>query len=366
MAGKIKSIFVRPIKVILFIVFVLFLGEITIGYVNFQRSSDKGIALIWLGDRIVNKVNKFREKCTRQHILKNVTVSLARRNLFSDYGINLYNSIKESYEEEFREIVYSLSDHNVKLLLLYTPDPELSHEKNRIFFLELAQKHNLPFIDMRQEFTNFSLESLFLLPTDTHLTRFAHGIISEKLNPFISRHISHRSKLGGITVPIPQSPWSNNVDEIRRTYPGFPFRFRTDEYGFRWTGTSQHNTEKQTVLAIGDSFTYGTSVSDVETFPALLQSAFPTITVRNAGLPGASIYAEHRYIRENLTTIRPDVVIFQVNDGDLIDLMPFLNPSIYKLREKSTDIRNLEEEYLEALSKTLPTNTQDIASPLCF
>jgi lysophospholipase L1-like esterase len=83
----------------------------------------------------------------------------------------------------------------------------------------------------------------------------------------------------------------------------------------------------RTVLAIGDSFTFGLHVDKKDSYPLqlqslLIESGYRDIHVTNMGLPGLSPNGIRTYIGKWINAYKPDLIIllvgFNVNDGDII------------------------------------------------
>jgi len=123
----------------------------------------------------------------------------------------------------------------------------------------------------------------------------------------VMRH-SHRYDPALGWMPMPG--FAGDVD-----FSGIVARVSVDEHGFRLPGRGRAGGGRE-VIAVGDSFTFGSEVSDGETWPA--QWERDGLTVHNAGVPGYGLdqvvlRAESLLLEEGR---RPDglVVAFIAND----------------------------------------------------
>lgn len=103
-----------------------------------------------------------------------------------------------------------------------------------------------------------------------------------------------------------------------------PHRIRVNSLGFR--GPEPSPERRWTILALGDSFTFGPGVEDEQTFAAVLaerlRSRFGAgIEVVNAGHSGAGIDHELVVFERRGRSLRPDVVLLQFFANDIDDLL---------------------------------------------
>lgn len=101
--------------------------------------------------------------------------------------------------------------------------------------------------------------------------------------------------------------------------------YATDTYGFRLSHhPNTYATEKPfTIIAVGDSFTYGFGVKHHETFSAILEKLLykknvPAV-VYNAGVSGYGPDQEYLSVLSLLTQHRPDLILWNVNLNDIED-----------------------------------------------
>ncbi len=103
-----------------------------------------------------------------------------------------------------------------------------------------------------------------------------------------------------------------------RTYPGSPKGYgtvecemHTDARGYR----NQTNLESYHIVAIGDSFTEGSGVSDQHPWPLRLASTADT-TVYNAGMSGYDPLRYREVLREIALPLHPKLVICMIYEGN--------------------------------------------------
>jgi hypothetical protein len=140
--------------------------------------------------------------------------------------------------------------------------------------------------------------------------------------------------LYGIFPDDPQwGPWSDVVDGRVVPRPGFKGEFRHPEFngsrveinalGLR-DGLDEETSPapgEASVLAVGDSFTFGTGVALSESFHELLEVRAAEITskplrVYGGGVPGYGTTFEHLRLIELLPKTKPDVVILGFFEGN--------------------------------------------------
>lgn len=93
---------------------------------------------------------------------------------------------------------------------------------------------------------------------------------------------------------------------------------RTNSMGIR--GTKEYALDKphdkQRMVALGDSFTFGFGVNDDETFPAQLEKANPSLEVLNFGISGYGIDQIHLLLKEKIFDWNPDVILLTIYPED--------------------------------------------------
>lgn len=87
------------------------------------------------------------------------------------------------------------------------------------------------------------------------------------------------------------------------------FTYTTNERGYRSLRPYTPDPAKYTVLAIGDSFTFGIDTNDAETWPYLLQAKDSRLNVINLGVGGYGIDQMYLTLRETIGEYNPRLVI---------------------------------------------------------
>lgn len=101
--------------------------------------------------------------------------------------------------------------------------------------------------------------------------------------------------------------------------------YASDEFGFRYNPDHpKNNIGRLTIIAVGDSFTFGHPVSSTESYPfhleKLLKKVYPSVIVHNAGVPGYGLDQEYLYLRDEIIPkYRPNLIIWNLNHNDLGD-----------------------------------------------
>jgi len=131
-------------------------------------------------------------------------------------------------------------------------------------------------------------------------------------------------QLNQILVPDPTLFWrlrpsmSPTVIE-GRIGPVDKLHFTVSTTASGWRTMPPAPEAKRTVVAIGDSCTFGIGVDDAESFPAVLQSILPSTRCINAGVPGYTAFQGHRVLDANLAAWHPAVVLVTFGFNDIAD-----------------------------------------------
>jgi len=120
---------------------------------------------------------------------------------------------------------------------------------------------------------------------------------------------------GGDLVP--------NQDGVWAIWPHRPYHVQTNSDGLRNAEEVDPHAEL-TILAVGDSFTFGPYVPNEDTWPAWLEhmlrtSLGPGVQVLNGGVARYTIQDEHHYLAERGLSLEPDLVIIAFYPNDISD-----------------------------------------------
>jgi hypothetical protein len=110
--------------------------------------------------------------------------------------------------------------------------------------------------------------------------------------------------------PHPVRGWRNLSDvTIDDGEPEFKVTIRQNQWGFRGGSLDKAKGQRQRVLVLGDSFTYGVGVEDDETFSARLEQLEPGLEVINTGANGYGTGQELLLLRDEGLAFAPDIVV---------------------------------------------------------
>ncbi len=104
----------------------------------------------------------------------------------------------------------------------------------------------------------------------------------------------------------------------------FNYEVGYNEYGFRGKFPPvKKDSDEYRILCLGDSFVEGFGTSEDSTFPKLLQNYIQSddkkISILNGGICGSNPYNEIKLYKNKLKAYNPDLVIIEINNGDIYD-----------------------------------------------
>jgi len=247
--------------------------------------------------------------------------------LYSDMGKELLDSFKLEYEDNFKLLVEEANKIGSKFIVLYAP---LDHYKSsstlddsRQFFSGLAEKYNVDFLDMTDDFFQYSEETVTLLPENGHLSRFGNKLVIERLSEYIDKYNDYRMNFQFDSRPKLFGDLSSNHNSVWEIVPDLPYRVIANKQGLRMNYNLAFPKEKQRILILGDSCTFGPYLANYNTYPALLDKRYPDKEVINAGIAGYTITDETSLFIERAKYAEPDITILQVIDNDIYGLFYF-------------------------------------------
>ena len=127
-------------------------------------------------------------------------------------------------------------------------------------------------------------------------------------------------------VAHPVRRYTLKPEQTAYTYGGLA---TIDRRGFRLNRAgARPGAESATVLALGDSFTFGLGVTDGETWPGRLEAALcqrtsrDAITVLNAGTIGYGVFQEMDLLRTAGLQMHPRIVIHELYWNDYMNAAP--------------------------------------------
>lgn len=101
---------------------------------------------------------------------------------------------------------------------------------------------------------------------------------------------------------------------VKHCQPEYNYEYHINRSGFR---DHKYYQAKTTILAVGDSFTFGFGVKDDEAFPAL-------IGAHNAGMWGMSFNTQYKAFQRDIDLVHPKIVVWGIYPPHIISMMPGL------------------------------------------
>ncbi len=318
-----RSITQSIIFALLPLLVLLILAEIGLRCAFYQKSSGHKLALAHAIE-IVQKQILWRR--ARQMISESQAEELVRA-LHEPMGQVLLAELQTEYDSYFKRLVDFCRQYQIQLALLYIPTqdewiPTEYRGRYREFFHQLTDKYHIDLIDLSDTFSGYSPEALNFKPGDFHLNRYGNWLVSQAVHDWLSHQSEWRSQAEFQPKPDVMGDHPASQDRRVETYPDFHYRVRTNKQGFRMLRDVSFPKTEQRILALGDSFTFGSLVYDQDTWPNLLYE-FHAHDVVNAGKGGYTILQELELLTERARYVDPDVIILQVIDNDIYNLLSY-------------------------------------------
>lgn len=272
--------------------------------------------------------------------------------LYSPLGKEVLDSFKAEYEDNFRLLVEETKKIGSKLALLYLStdfrEDSLVLEANRQFFSQLAGKYDIEFLDLTEDFLLYPEQTLTLLPQDGHLSRFGNKVVVEKLSEYIDKYTDYRVNFQFNSRPKHFGDLSPGDNSIWQYNPNMPYRVIVNKQGLRMDYDLKFPKEKQRVLVLGDSHTFGPYLGNHDTYPGLLAAKYPDKEIINAGIAGYTITDEVSLFVERAKYTEPDITILQATDNDIFGLFYF-KKNEFDRKKQSAQPSKVEIEFLNQL-----------------
>ena len=113
-----------------------------------------------------------------------------------------------------------------------------------------------------------------------------------------------------------------NINSVAIEFRHSPYHIVTNAEGFN--SAFEYSESKRTILAVGSSYTYGSYVHTLHSYPSWLQSHLnqkfgldQDYQVMNAGFPGYSHASILNYLEEKGLKTNPEIVLIQLVLGDI-------------------------------------------------
>jgi len=330
------------------LIILLIILEVSLRIAYFQAKSRSPLALITSFRHMRNKVLAAKAKMRVQKY------QIPHDTLFSAAAKELLEQFKQEYETNFKVLVEQVQKVKSKLLILYIPVEEHEKPENKLicrnFFAHLAEKYQLEFIDLSEEFRKYPLDVLTLRPDDGHLSRFGNKVVADKLAEYIDKYSDYRTtfqfeKRGALFGDL--KPNDSSIWQIK---PNMPYRVTTNTQGLRMDYDLTFPKKKQRILVLGDSVTFGPYLPNHHTYPYLLERKYSDKEVINAGVAGYTITDELSLFVERARYVEPDITILQVLDNDIFGLF-FFKKNEFDRKKRFYQPSVLEKKYLEQFNK---------------
>jgi lysophospholipase L1-like esterase len=278
--------------------------------------------------------------------------------LFSPEGEALLHEFEREYEKEFAVLVDQARTIGSRLLLLYVPSYRaksedvmnlVSRDTCRRFFAEMAERQEVDFLDLTEEFTKYPADRVSLLPIDGHLSRLGNQLIAEGLEHYIGRHADWRATHCFAERPATFGDLRPNDDSVWKTLrPSLAFHVKTNSQGLRMDHDLVFPKTKPRVLILGDSYAFGLYMPNHDTFPGLLAAALPDWEIVNAGVPAYTITDKVSLFVDKAKYVEPDITVLQVLDNDIYELFSFKR-WIAGREQRQAEPSEAEREFMQRL-----------------
>ncbi len=259
----------------------------------------------------------------------------------------------KQYEEYFSRLVQEVQSIQSKLIVLYIPSG-LSWENNlsigqcRPFFRDLALSHGAEFCDLTNEFLALPIEAVTLLPENGHMSRFGNMLLAEKLGKALQKYDGYTADFHFDKRPELYGDLEANHDQVWDYNPSMLYRVQVNSYGLRGKLEVLFPKEKQRILCLGDSQTFGPYLDNKFIYTELLNRKFEGKEFFNAGKSGYGIVEELSLLEERAKYIEPDITVLQVLDNDIYGLFYFKRTDFNRKSEIYKPTK-LELDFLEAV-----------------
>jgi len=275
--------------------------------------------------------------------------------LYTESGGPLLAKLKQDYEANFRQLADTAKQIDSKLVIIYLPvyyDPSTTSSPLRLrpFYRDLAVKYQVEFLDLTDYLSGYEPEQIYLIPENAHFSRYGNQLIAAQLHNYLllfrdyssSRRFTSRPKLFGDLKPNQSNNWIYD--------PRMPYQVATNSQGLRLKHDLEFPKQKQRILILGDSYTFGPYLPNHDTYPDLLDKRYPEAEIINAGIAGYTITDEASLFTERAKFLEPDITILQISENDISGLLSFKknrfdrHRQVYSLTpEESKLLQNIQE-----------------------
>ncbi|MBM3333767.1 SGNH/GDSL hydrolase family protein [Candidatus Sumerlaeota bacterium] len=310
------------------IVALLLLTEIAIRCAYYQKKSGYRLALFHATDRIARKVNEVRLSFVlgRDRLERPADAQKRQADFFNSPAMKLVrDDYFTKYEQAFGDLARLCKEADSLLVVMYLPSWKSSREVARSFYKGLTTKYQIPYLDLTDTFSSYPETAICLLPRNPHISRFGNQVIAKALLDFLKPYLGHRSSVRHDKRPTALGDLRRNHQSIWNIDPAMPYVVATNSQGLRHSSdlVFPKPKDKTRILCMGDSFTFGPYLNDLDCYPQIMEQMDGGVEAINAGIAGYMICDEYSYFEERGRFVEPDMVVLQVLDNDLYGFFPY-------------------------------------------
>ena len=276
------------------------------------------------------------------------------RALYGEPGRSLRTEFMRQYADRFASLVTACSEIDSQLVVLYIPSTDVESEDHRSeeicrsFFQQLTAEHGVPLLDVTEAVRESEWQQVTLLPHDDHFSRLGNGIVAEQLAGSLAAFADHRCSIDYKGTPAVCGDLQPNLSEPWKVAGDLPFVLQTNAQGFRARHDLEIPSQRQRILVLGDSYTFGVHLPNAHTFPAILQERQPQLEVLNGGVVGYTIVQQEELFKERASAVAPDITVLQVLDNDIYGMF-FFTRSWFDRKGRRYQASEAEQKLLEEL-----------------
>jgi len=255
----------------------------------------------------------------------------AEKMLYQDDGKELLSRFQNQYEDQFQVLVEDNKKINSKFVVLYIPYDNYTNPSNvlrrkvvRKYYSDLAAKYQVDFLDMTDEFLKYPVDLVTLLPENGHLSRFGHRLVANKLSKYLEEHQNYRSDFRFKSRPNALSDLKPKDRSIQEALENFPYRAVINSQGLRMDYDLPFPKEKQRVLVMGSSITYGQFVPNSHTYAVILDKQSQEREAAYASVVGYAIPDQVLLFTERAKYIEPDITVLELHPQGLFMLFYYV------------------------------------------
>jgi hypothetical protein len=303
------------------LVVLLLCSEVFLRGVYFQIYSDHTFAISGAIERAQRYVGQQKTERNLQRVRSYLPVyQAASEALYMEEGRALRQELEAEYTRHFVDFVRTVEEAGSKLVVLSYFQDEAPFGQ---FISTLIDRSGVDHVSVAEPLAAYPEERVRLLPHDLHLSRFGNFIVAEVLGAHLKQYSAHRNPRTYQGTPVLLGDMPPKIDNIYNRDSPVPYHVRSNTQGLRMTEDVDVSKQRQRILCIGDSNTFGYGVHTQDTYPALLARQFPQWEVLNAGISGYTISDELGLFRERARYAAPDITVLQVTHNDIIELTAY-------------------------------------------